>query len=159
MEAELKKVAKLKSDIKIGQDQPMIEELQRKKEQLGHINNEIKANKISYFEENRKKNQFESEVEVFGQQKEVSYGKMRKRLPLLEFNLLNELRKRKINGVYGFLIEFLDININVCYAYEMAGLSKLCTLLVEDEAVCEKVIEINRLIKGKGINVLPLSIV
>ena len=39
----------------------------------------------------------------------------------------------------------------------MAGINKLCTLLVEDELVVEKVIEINRKIKGKNVNILPLS--
>jgi hypothetical protein len=37
------------------------------------------------------------------------YIKMRKVLPLLDFNLLNELRREKIEGVYGFMIEFVEI--------------------------------------------------
>lgn len=53
---------------------------------------------------------------------------MRKVLPLLEFNLLNEARKEKIQGVYGFLIEFVDILPTVLFAYEMSGLNKLYTL-------------------------------
>jgi chromosome segregation ATPase len=53
-------------------------------------------------------------------------------MPLLELNLLKELRKQKVQGVYGFLIEFVDIDPEVAFAYEIAGLNKLCTLLVED---------------------------
>jgi hypothetical protein len=55
---------------------------------------------------------------------------MRKVLPLLEFNLLNQVKARKIPGVYGFLIEYLDILPTVLFAYESAGMGKLCTLLV-----------------------------
>ena len=51
----------------------------------------------------------------------------------------------------------MEIEPDVLFAYEMSGLSKLCTLLVEDEKVCERVINLNRKIKGKQINVLPLS--
>lgn len=39
----------------------------------------------------------------------------------------------------------------------MSGLNKLCTLLVENEDVCQAVINLNRKVKGKQINVLPLS--
>lgn len=41
----------------------------------------------------------------------------------------------------------------------MANLSKLCTLLVEDEKTCEAVIRVNQKIKGKQINIMPLSFV
>ena len=66
----------------------LIKEEQKKKEDLSHINNELKANKIKFFESSRLKNQYESEIDVFEKQSEVNYGRMRKVLPLLEFNLL-----------------------------------------------------------------------
>ena len=50
---------------------------------MNNLNNKLKANKIKYFESNRLKNQYESEVDVFQKQKEVNYSKMRKILPLL----------------------------------------------------------------------------
>lgn len=53
-------------------------------------------------------------------------------MPLLETNLLKELRKQKVPGIYGFMIEFVEIDPSVAFAYEMSGLSKLCTLLVEN---------------------------
>ena len=56
--------------------------------------------------------------------------KMRKVLPLLDFNLLKEVERHKIEGVYGYFIEFVDINENLAFAYEMAGINKLCSLLV-----------------------------
>ena len=61
--------------------------------------------------------------------------------------------------MFGFLIEFLDIDPSVMFAYEMAGLSKLCTLLVENESILESVIKTNKRIKGKKINIMPLSFV
>lgn len=62
----------------------------------------------------------------------VYHCKMRKVIPLLETNLLKELRKQKVPGIYGFLIDFVEIDPSVAFAYEMSGLSKLCTLLVEN---------------------------
>ena len=66
--------------------------------------------------------------------------KMRKSLPLLDFNLLKEAHRLKIKGVYGYFIEFVDINENLAFAYEIAGINKLCSLLVEDEDACIEVI-------------------
>ena len=34
----------------------------------------------------------------------------------------------------------LKIDSNVAFAYELAGLSKLCTLLVEDDKIAAKVV-------------------
>jgi chromosome segregation ATPase len=73
--------------------------------------------------------------------------------------LLRELKKQKINGVFGFLLEFVEIDPSVAFAYEMAGAGRLCTLLVEEEVVCSKVIEVNRKLKGRQVNMLPLSVV
>jgi hypothetical protein len=64
----------------------------------------LRTNKIKYFEASRQKNQFDSELDVAKQHIEVNYSKMRKLLPYLDFNLLNELRKEKIEGVYGYFI-------------------------------------------------------
>jgi len=38
-----------------------------------------------------------------------------------------------INGVYGYFIEFVKIEDEVTFAYEIAGMTKLCSLLVEDQ--------------------------
>jgi hypothetical protein len=56
-------------------------------------------------------------------------------------------------------MDHLKIDSNVAFAYELSGLSKLCTLLVEDDNVAAKVVEINKKIHGKNINILPLSFV
>lgn len=80
-------------------------------------------------------------------------------MPLLDFDFLALIRKQQLVGVYGYLIEFVDIDPNVSFAYEIAGLNKLCTLLVEDENVCSRVISLNRQAKGRQINILPLSFV
>ena len=45
------------------------------------------------------------------------------------------------------------------FAYELSGLNKLCTLLVENERVVEAVVNVNRKIKGRKINVLPMSFI
>lgn len=56
-------------------------------------------------------------------------------MPNLDFRLLKYLEENKVQGVYGYLIEFLQIDPNVAFAYELVGLSKLCTLLVKDDKV------------------------
>lgn len=38
-------------------------------------------------------------------------------MPLLDISLLKELRKQKVKGVYGFLIDFLKIDSSVVFAY------------------------------------------
>ncbi len=149
----------MKSEFKIKEGPIDLTELQTKKEKLLELNNELKTNKLKYFETSRLKNQYEAETDVFAKQIEINYNKMKKALPLLEFNLLNQLRKEKVPGFYGFLIEFVDILPTVLFAFELSGLSKLCTLLVEDEAACEAVVNMNKKIKGKQINILPLSLV
>jgi chromosome segregation ATPase len=53
-------------------------------------------------------------------------------MPLIDFGLLEYCRQQKIEGVYGYLIEFVKIDRNVCFAYEIAGMNKLCSLLVEN---------------------------
>ena len=55
---------------------------------------------------------------------------VRRILPMMDFRLLKWLEENKVEGVYGYLIEHLKIDSNVAFAYELAGLSKLCTLLV-----------------------------
>lgn len=45
----------------------------------------------------------------------------------------------------------------MAFAYEVAGLAKLCSLLVKDEAVCGRVVELNKRLKGRQINILPVS--
>lgn len=55
------------------------------------------------------------------------------------------------------MIEHLQIDASVAFAYEIAGLSKLCTLLVEDDKVASTVVEINKKLHGKNVNILPLS--
>jgi chromosome segregation ATPase len=64
-----------------------------------------------------------------------------------------------VKGVYGYLIDYLKIDKNISFAYEIAGISKLCTLLVEDDKVASQVIDINRKMKGKNISIMPLSFV
>ena len=78
-------------------------------------------------------------------------------MPLIDLNFLDVLRKKKIKGVYGYLIEFLDIHPNLNFAYEMTGINRLCSLLVEDESVSTAVIEINKKTKGRKINILQLD--
>ena len=75
---------------------------------------------------------------------------------MIDLNFLDQLKMR-IQGVYGYLIEFLDIHPNVSFAYEMTGINRLCSLLVEDEAASTAVIEINRKSKGRKINILQLD--
>lgn len=83
--------------------------------------------------------------------------KLKKVLPLLDFNLLKEVRKARIRGVYGYFIEFVEINEHLAFAYEIAGINKLCSLLVEDENACIEVIELNKKIKGRQINIIQLD--
>ena len=76
---------------------------------------------------------------------------------MVDLRLRQWLEDNKVEGVYGYLIEHLRIDKEVAFAYELAGLSKLCTLLVENDQVAAKVIEMNKKIRGKNINILPLS--
>lgn len=55
---------------------------------------------------------------------------MKKMLPNLDFTLLDYIRQYKIEGVYGYFIEFVKIDPNVAFAYEIVGMNKLCSLLV-----------------------------
>lgn len=76
---------------------------------------------------------------------------------MLDLRLKAWLEEYNVKGVYGYLIEHLIVHHNLGFAYELAGLNKLCTLLVEDDKVAAQVVEINRKIKGKNVNILPLS--
>ena len=49
---------------------------------------------------------------------------------MIDLRLKHWLRENKVQGVHGYLIEHLKIDKDVAFAYELAGLSKLCTLLV-----------------------------
>jgi len=53
----------------------------------------------------------------------------------------------------------LAIETDFLFAYEISGLNKLCTLLVENEQVCNVVVNLNKKIKGRQINILPMSFV
>lgn len=134
------------------------EEAASLKEKLGTVGLELKAAKMKMFEENRVKNQLEAEVEALGQQSAAYLHRLRKALPLLDLSLLRELRRQKVPGVLGYVIEFVEIESSVAFAYEMAGAGRLCTLLVEDEAACAKVIEANRKMKGRQVNILPVTV-
>lgn len=57
---------------------------------------------------------------------------MKRFMPYLDFTLLDTLRESRVPGVYGYFIEFVKIDEDVSFAYEMAGMTKLCSLLVED---------------------------
>lgn len=83
IERELKKVGQLKGELRVESEEGLLREEAKKREELGRISNEAKANRMKYFESNRLKNQYESEMEVFQKQNQVNYSKMRKILPLL----------------------------------------------------------------------------
>jgi chromosome segregation ATPase len=59
---------------------------------------------------------------------------------MVDLRLTQLLEQNKVQGVYGYLIEHVKIEKDVAFAYELAGLSKLCTLLVENDQVAAKVI-------------------
>ena len=59
---------------------------------------------------------------------------------MVDLRLTQLLDENKVQGVYGYLIEHVKIDKDVAFAYELAGLSKLCTLLVENDQVAAKVI-------------------
>lgn len=84
---------------------------------------------------------------------------IRKILPFVDFRLLDWLRLNKVEGVYGYLLELVRIDENVAFAYELSGMQKLGTLLVEDDKAAAKVIEINKKIHGKNVSIMPLSYV
>lgn len=77
------------------------------KQSLDDLARLLKENKISTLEKTRQKNSLESELELVKNQKQGIGFKLKKALPLLDFNLTRNLQALKIPGVYGYLIEFL----------------------------------------------------
>lgn len=49
----------------------------------------------------------------------VSQGqnKIRKSLPFLDYGLIEHIRELNIKGVYGYLIQFVDIDEDISFAY------------------------------------------
>lgn len=76
---------------------------------------------------------------------------------LVNFDLLEHIRKRKVRGVYGYLIDYLEISEDVSFAYDIANRNKFFALVVEDGETAKEVININREIKGKQVNIYTLD--
>ncbi len=119
----------------------------------------MKKVRIQQIESGRTKMNLECEIQTVTARRKNLDDTVKKILPMVDFRLLKWLEESKVEGVYGYLIEHLKVDPNVAFAYELTGLSKLCTLLVQDDKVAAKVVEINKKIHGKNINILPLSFV
>lgn len=74
--------------------------------------------------------------------------------------LVKECRKRGVakNRLYGCLVDLVEMKGQqlLNYAVDLACGAKLFSLVVEDEETANKVVEINKDIKGGKINVYPL---
>ena len=60
-------------------------------------------------------------------------------------------------GVYGLFIDLVDIPEVFLSACEHMVLSKLFSVVVKDEEVGQKLIDLNKELKGGKINIFPLS--
>ena len=76
---------------------------------------------------------------------------------LVNFDLMAELKRQRIRGIYGYLIDYLQINGDVSFAYDMANKNKFFALIVEDNAAVKEVLRINRELKGRQVNIYTLQ--
>lgn len=78
-----------------------------------------------------------------------------------DLNLASLLRlQAKLQGTpgyYGFLIDNIEIPSKILHCVEHLFRGKLFSIIVEDEEVANKVLAVNRQIKGGKVNVYPLS--
>lgn len=63
---------------------------------------------------------------------------------LVNYQLMAELRKQRTRGVYGYVIDYLHINPDVSFAYDIASKNKFFALIVEDNAAVKEVLRVNR---------------
>lgn len=59
---------------------------------------------------------------------------------LINYALMIEIQKRKVDGVYGYVVDHLEFEPDVAFAYDIATKNKYFSLLVEDESVAKEVI-------------------
>lgn len=76
---------------------------------------------------------------------------------LVNFDLMAELRRRRLRGVYGYLVDYLRIHEDVSFAYDIANRNRFFAILVEDGETAREVIKVNKEIRGKQVNIYTLE--
>lgn len=68
------------------------------------------------------------------------------------------IRENNIQGFLGLLIDFVEFDSKISAIVDLAGKSKLFSIVVEDLNAAKEILAINKEIKGGVINIYPLSI-
>lgn len=71
--------------------------------------------------------------------------------------LMEEVRRKDLEGVYGVFAQLVTINRDVMFAVEAMGKAKLYSFVVRDEKVAEDLAELNKSIRGPRIQIYPLT--
>jgi len=71
--------------------------------------------------------------------------------------IMDEIRKRGVQGVHGMIIDLVKLSDKIIRAYEYLVGKKLFSIVVENEEVANTVLKINREIRGGKISVYPLT--
>lgn len=102
------------------------------------VEHEIKALKTKY----------QAEVEVLEKVEPIFSTLRRLRAQILE---------KKVPGFRGFMIDFIECNVNFYATLDLALKNKLFSVIVDDLEAAKYILELNSQIKGGVINIFPLS--
>jgi chromosome segregation ATPase len=127
--------------------------------QFTALEEEFRHHRMKQIETGRLKMNLECQSSTLLNKKKTLDDFIKKILPFVDFRLLAWLKENRVEGVHGYLLEHVRIDENVAFAYELSGMQKLGMLLVEDDQVAAKVIEINKKIQGKNVSIMPLNFV
>lgn len=71
--------------------------------------------------------------------------------------LMKQVEQREVDGVYGMLIDLVDIKPDVLSAIESLAYNKMFAIAVKDTKTADELVAINRELKGPRISIYPME--
>lgn len=125
-----------------------------RREAKDQVVKQLTEHKVSHVDDKREYILMKKKLEELKKDAEVNI----KSINLSSYlKLLDEVNKRQIPKVYGLLIDLLDIDEVFHIACNTLLLPKLFTIVVEDFATGQILIDLNQSLKGGKINIYPLE--
>ena len=71
--------------------------------------------------------------------------------------LMKQVEQREVDGVYGMLIDLVEIKPDVLSAIESLAYNKMFAIAVKDTKTADELVAINRELKGPRISIYPME--
>lgn len=132
--------------------------LDNARQELGRHHARLRELKVRQVDANRRINELQLEHQNSRELFERLWLRFSSRVGyLVNFELMAELRRQQTRGIYGYLIDYLQISPDVSFAYDIANKNKFFALIVEDNTAVKEVLRINRELKGRQVNIYTLQ--